>query len=117
MNPSGGQSYHPSYQKHKELLKEVAQTEQDIIDKNMRELKLVRPFLFKGEEGNEESESDKDSKSSGDESGEAESNEDDDDISVSQRAAPRNPVDRTDIKDKTTRNREQNIFLKQQKIQ
>ena len=44
--PKGGQSYNPKADDHKVLLKQVADTEQDIIDKEMAELRKNRPSLF-----------------------------------------------------------------------
>ena len=48
IQPKSGQSYNPQFDKHQELLQEVAQKEEEIIEKNMKELKTIRPFLFEG---------------------------------------------------------------------
>lgn len=49
--PKSGQSYNPQFDKHQALLQEVAKKEEDIIEKNMNELRVIRPFLFDRKEG------------------------------------------------------------------
>lgn len=61
MNPKSGQSYNPQFDKHQELLHEVADKEEEIIEKNMKELKTIRPFLFEGQDKEDDSASDQES--------------------------------------------------------
>ena len=58
IQPKSGQSYNPQFDKHQELLQEVAQREEEIIEKNMKDLKTIRPFLFEGQEKEDDSASD-----------------------------------------------------------
>lgn len=46
VKPTSGQSYNPHYEKHQRLLKEVADKEEEIIQKSLKELKAIRPLLF-----------------------------------------------------------------------
>ena len=62
INPTGGQSYNPALKDHKNLLKKVAKKEEEIVEKNLKDLKKVRPLLFQenkdAEVSNKEEESD-----------------------------------------------------------
>lgn len=72
----------------------MADKEEEIIEKNMKELKVIRPFLFKNEE-QEDSQSDHESEN---EDAASESSEDAEGVE-------RKPVNREDIKTTAQRNR------------
>jgi len=56
--PVGGQSYNPSNQAHKSLLNQVADKEQQIVEKDLKDVLQRRPLI--GEKvNNEESDDDK----------------------------------------------------------
>lgn len=44
--PKGGVSYNPNSKDHKALLKTVAMKEEEIVEKNLKDLKKVRPLLY-----------------------------------------------------------------------
>lgn len=44
--PKGGLSYNPLSKEHKALLKTVASKEEEIVAKNLADLKKVRPLLY-----------------------------------------------------------------------
>ena len=46
MLPKGGLSYNPRAADHKALLKTVAAKEEEIVEKNLRDLQKVRPLLY-----------------------------------------------------------------------
>jgi hypothetical protein len=46
MLPKGGLSYNPRADQHKALLRTVAQKEEEIVEKNLKDLKKVRPLLY-----------------------------------------------------------------------
>lgn len=107
VDPKSGHSYNPQFEKHQELLEEVAQKEEDIIEKNMKELKTIRPFLFEGQEKEDESASDE----------ESEGPEQDSEESEAEEGIRNKPVDREDIKTKAQRNKDLLHKLKQQAVQ
>ena len=52
--PKGGQSYNPSANDHKKQLKEVADKEQEEVQKRVESLKKVRPSLFEDQNSDDE---------------------------------------------------------------
>lgn len=97
INPAGGQSYNPALKDHKSLLQQVAQREEQIIEKNLKELRTTQPFLFREskEEAGDGSDDDKPAK-------EEETSSDDvssDDPDADDTLAVGKPVDKGKIKD------------------
>ena len=56
--PKGGLSYNPTDKDHKALLRKVALKEEEIVEKNLKDLKKVRPLLY-GENNDEFDQDDK----------------------------------------------------------
>lgn len=46
MVPIGGQSYNPSLRDHKQLLKDIASTEEEQVKKHLKELKKLNPLQY-----------------------------------------------------------------------
>lgn len=65
--PKGGVSYNPSSKEHKALLKTVAIKEEEIVEKNLKDLKKVRPLLYSDKQADEASEEEEEVESSEDE--------------------------------------------------
>ena len=94
INPKGGHSYNPSLNDHKKLLKEVAATEEKIVEANLKDLKKLRPLLYsdkKDEANDEDSNSEKHDEESSVDSSEEE-------IDMEKSLAVGKTVDRNDIK-------------------
>lgn len=77
------------------MLKEVADKEEEIIQQNLKELKAIRPLLFKQEDQDQESNSEDESEKEDVESEESEEVE----------GVERKPVNRDDLKTTAQRNR------------
>lgn len=44
INPTGGQSYNPAVKDHKVLLKGVAKKEEELVEKDLKDLQKIRPM-------------------------------------------------------------------------
>ena len=104
INPAGGLSYNPSSKDHKKLLKSVATKEEEIVEKNLKELKKLRPLLYSE---NKEAVSD-DQKAEVSE----EIDSSDEEIDMDKPLAINKSVTRNDIKTQTQRNKDMEKKLK-----
>ena len=95
IKPTNGQSVNPHYEKHQHLLKAVADKEEEIIQKNLKELRAIRPRLFQQDDQEEDSNSEADSEKENADSEESEDVE----------GVERKPVNRADLKTTAQRNR------------
>ena len=89
------------------MLKEVADKEEEIIQQNLKELKAIRPLLFKQEDQDQESNSEDESEKEDVESEESEEVE----------GAERKPVNRDDLKTTAQRNRGLLNAMKERAVQ
>lgn len=98
--PKGGHSYNPNIKDHKSLLKEVAQIEETLVEKELKDLQKLKPFTYgaadvqitQAEDEVEEYDSE-DSDSS-------------EQVDLNQNLSTNKPVDRLDIKTQAQRNKE-----------
>lgn len=89
------------------MLKEVADKEEEIIQQNLKELKAIRPLLFKQEDQDQESNSEDESEKEDVESEESEEVE----------GVERKPVNRDDLKTTAQRNRGLLNAMKERAVQ
>ena len=110
INPTGGHSYNPSVKDHKKLLKEVASTEEQIVEKNLKELRKLRPLLYsENKHANSDEEADKVS------SEEIDSSEEE--IDIEKPLAVGKVVDRNNLKTQSQRNKDLASKLKAKLMQ
>lgn len=118
MNPMGGQSYNPNTKDHKVLLKDVAHTEEEAVQENLKEIRRQRPLLFARTEKEEKEGAEDDSEESGSEEQEkVESSEEEDseDVDMDKPLGINAQIDRKNSKTQAQRNKAQIQKIKEQK--